>query len=437
MKDIKELKYALYARKSSESDERQAMSIEGQLMEMKEKAKREKINIVEIVTESHSAKETGQRPQFNYLLDNITAGKYNAIITWAPDRLSRNAGDLGRIVDLMDQGKLELINCHSQTFSNNPNEKFLLMILCSQAKLENDNRGINVKRGLRNKCGVGIRPGVAPVGYLNVMKSNRISSVELDPDRADAIREMFLKVANEGYSGRMIRKWLETKHFRTRTNARLSLSRIYSTLNNPFYYGDFQYGDRWYKGTHTPLISKAIFDKVQIRMQVSPRQWNKQLFPFKKLCTCGGCGGNVTAEVRYRRTKANIVNTHIYYHCNRVRDYDCEQPYITEEELIKQLVEYLPQVKLDTKYLWKEFDYEIKRLNHLKGIMIKQQDITIELTPHNSINTSTKHLSESEVSMLQDYLLHILQFGSPEERIKILSGIKSKFELLDRKLKLI
>ena len=114
MKDTNELKYVLYARKSSESDERQAMSIDGQLMEMKQKAKREKINIVEIITESHSAKETGQRPQFNTLLDNIYKGKYNAIITWAPDRLSRNAGDLGRIVDLMDQGKLELINCHSQ-----------------------------------------------------------------------------------------------------------------------------------------------------------------------------------------------------------------------------------------------------------------------------------------------------------------------------------
>lgn len=154
---VPELHYYLYARKSSESDEKQAMSIEGQLMEMSEIAKREKLHIVEVVTESHSAKETGQRPQFNYILDNLNKGKYNAIITWAPDRISRNAGDLGRVVDLMDQGKLALIKTHSQTFCNNPNEKFLLMILCSQAKLENDNRGINVKRGHRNKCQIGIR----------------------------------------------------------------------------------------------------------------------------------------------------------------------------------------------------------------------------------------------------------------------------------------
>jgi DNA invertase Pin-like site-specific DNA recombinase len=164
MKENIRLKYCLYARKSSESDERQAMSIDGQLKEMQLLAKREKLDITETITESHSAKESGQRPEFNNLLLGVTEGRYNSILTWAPDRLSRNAGDLGRIVDLMDQGKLTHIKTYSQSFTNNPNEKFLLMILCSQAKLENDNRGVNVKRGLRNKCQIGIRPGVAPIG---------------------------------------------------------------------------------------------------------------------------------------------------------------------------------------------------------------------------------------------------------------------------------
>lgn len=185
--------YCLYARKSSESDERQAMSIDGQLQEMQLLAKREKLDVVEKITESHSAKESGQRPEFNNLLLGVIEGRYNSILTWAPDRLSRNAGDLGRIVDLMDQGKLIHIKTYSQSFTNNPNEKFLLMILCSQAKLENDNRGVNVKRGLRNKCQIGIRPGVAPIGYRNVLKVNRISTVELDPERAPVIKQIFIK----------------------------------------------------------------------------------------------------------------------------------------------------------------------------------------------------------------------------------------------------
>ncbi len=432
-----EIQYCLYARKSSESDEKQAMSIDGQLMEMKELAKREKIEIHEVITESHSAKETGQRPQFNYMLENISKGKYNAIVTWAPDRISRNAGDLGRVVDLMDQGKLLFIKTHSQTFSNNPNEKFLLMILCSQAKLENDNRGINVKRGLRNKCGIGIRPGMAPIGYLNTMKGNRIASVDLDPERAHVIKEMFYKVANQGYSGRMVKKWLDKQNFQTKKGYKLSLGRIYVALSNPFYYGEFQYGKKWYKGIHEPLISKYIFDKVQIQLEVVPRQWNKQVFPFKKICKCGRCGGSVTAEVKYRRTKKGVINTHIYYHCNRIKDYDCKEPYITEEELIKQLIVLLPELKLNIKYLWQEFEEEVKRLNHLKGIIYKQGEETINLTPHRNGNVNQSDLSESESQMLQSYLLHILQFGTPEERLKILGGVNSKFKLINRSLSFI
>lgn len=436
METKKEIKYCLYARKSSESDERQAMSIDGQLKEMQILAKREKLSIVEIITESHSAKESGQRPEFNKLLSGVIEGKYNSILTWAPDRLSRNAGDLGRIVDLMDQGKLVQIKTHSQSFSNNPNEKFLLMILCSQAKLENDNRGVNVKRGLRNKCEIGIRPGMAPIGYINVLKANRISTVELDPERAPVIKQIFHKVAEQGFSGRMVKKWLDDIGFTTKSGCKMPLSKVYVALQNPFYYGEFKYGEHWYKGTYEPLITKALFEKVQIQLQVAPRQWNKQLFPFKKICICGSCGGSVTAEIKYRRTKANIVNSHIYYHCNRIKKYDCPEPYITEQELIKQLIGYLPKIKLNTSYLMQEFEVEVKRLQHLKASVLDEYIPKAELTPHNNGGQKQIQHDESKTEMLKEYLLHVLQYGTPEERIKITKGINSKFILSNRQLSL-
>ena len=107
------IKYCLYARKSSESDERQAMSIESQINEMKTMAEKENLFIKEIRQESHSAKSSGLRPVFNQLLIDIRKGEFNALLTWAPDRLSRNAGDLGTLVDLMDQGKLKIIRTFS------------------------------------------------------------------------------------------------------------------------------------------------------------------------------------------------------------------------------------------------------------------------------------------------------------------------------------
>ena len=149
------VKYCLYARKSTESEEMQILSIDSQIKEMLQLAEREGLEIVETKRESHSAKEAGQRPVFNEIIEEIRAGKFNGILTWAPDRIARNAGDLGRVVDLMDAKQLVEIRTYGQRFTDNPNEKFLLMILGSQAKLENDNRRINVKRGLRARVEMG------------------------------------------------------------------------------------------------------------------------------------------------------------------------------------------------------------------------------------------------------------------------------------------
>jgi DNA invertase Pin-like site-specific DNA recombinase len=113
--DIK-LNYCLYARKSSESDERQAMSIESQIKEMSELALKENIFIKEIRSESYSAKASGTRPVFGKIIDDIKSGVFNGILTWAPDRLSRNAGDLGSLIDLMDAKKLLSIRTYSQCF---------------------------------------------------------------------------------------------------------------------------------------------------------------------------------------------------------------------------------------------------------------------------------------------------------------------------------
>ncbi|MBU0649545.1 recombinase family protein, partial [Patescibacteria group bacterium] len=130
------VKYCLYARKSTESEERQVLSIDSQVKEMLLIAERDGLEIVEIRRESHSAKDSAQRPVFNELIQDIKKERFNGIITWAPDRLSRNAGDLGSLVDLMDQKLLLEIRTYGQQFNNSPNEKFLLMILGSQAKLE-------------------------------------------------------------------------------------------------------------------------------------------------------------------------------------------------------------------------------------------------------------------------------------------------------------
>ncbi|OGZ05625.1 MAG: hypothetical protein A2845_04670 [Candidatus Lloydbacteria bacterium RIFCSPHIGHO2_01_FULL_49_22] len=116
--DEPKIKYCLYARRSTESDEQQALSIDSQAKEMLQLAQLEGLDVVDIKRESHSAKSTGQRPVFNELINDLKAGKFNAILAWHPDRLSRNAGDLGAIVDLMDEHRLIEMRTFGQKFTN-------------------------------------------------------------------------------------------------------------------------------------------------------------------------------------------------------------------------------------------------------------------------------------------------------------------------------
>lgn len=428
---MSDIRYCLYARKSSESDERQTMSIDSQIKEMKTLAEREELNIVEMRQESHSAKKSGNRPVFVKLLDDIDKGLFNGILTWAPDRLSRNAGDLGSLVDLMDQGKLLKIQTYSQSFTNSPNEKFLLMILCSQAKLENDNRGVNVRRGLRAKCAMGIRPGLAPVGYLNVLNNNRISEVVPDPERAWVVKEIYKRVAQQGHSGRTIRKWLIEIGFKTKSGNQLALSKIYSTLKNPFYYGEFEFGDEWYKGKHEPLVNKELWDKVQKQLTVPPKKWHKNKFPFKILCTCGSCGGGVTAEERYKKLKYGGYNKHIYYHCARSVDYDCDEPYIIEDDLIKQLLAHINtgNVKIHIAKIAKKLGDDIERFHKLRSEVLHQEYLSGNL---GEIENSAVKSNDEEMAI--NYLKHILKTGSSDDRREALGMVRTKFVLRNKEL---
>lgn len=429
---MSDIRYCLYARKSSESDERQTMSIDSQIKEMHELAQREKLKVVEIRQESHSAKKSGNRPVFVQLLNDIDKGIFTGILTWAPDRLSRNAGDLGSLVDLMDQGKLQEIKTYSQSFRNNPNEKFLLMILCSQAKLENDNRGINVKRGLKAKCQMGIRPGTAPLGYLNVINNNRISEVVPDPERAWVVKAMFERVVQYGHSGHTIRNWLKEIGFKTRNGKVPALSRIYSTLNNPFYYGEFQYGEEWYKGKHEPLVSKELWEKVQKQLTVPPKKWHKNKFPFKTLCICGSCGGGVTAEERYKKLKYGGFNKYIYYHCGRSVDYDCDEPYITEEDLIKQLLAHINagNVSINKAKIAKKLKADIEKFHKLRSEVLHQEYLSGNL---GEIENSAVKTNDYEMAI--DYLKHTLKTGSSDDRREALGMIKTRFVLINKELK--
>lgn len=417
------LKYCLYARKSTESEERQILSIDSQIKEMLAVAQQGNLNIVEIKRESHSSKEVGQRPVFNQMISEVREGKYNGILTWATDRLSRNAGDLGSMVDLMDQKLLVEIRTHSQVFTNNPNEKFLLMILGSQAKLENDNRGINVKRGMKTKCEMGWRPGSAPTGYLNEKNVDKKGQCHPDPKRAPIIKQVFEKIAYEQWPGRKVYTWLKKIGFETKNGKALCLGNIYLLLRNTFYYGEFEYpkgSNQWYQGKHTPIITKELFDKTQavINANLIPKVESRE-FAFTKMIKCGYCGCGITAEEKVKALKDGGFNKHIYYFCTKGKGHECSNPRINETDLINELVNLIDRINLDELGIKSRINQEIARFNKFRiGVLGYKQE--------------TK---ESEVNA-KNYVKYLLKEGTLIEKRELLFFLKSKLVLKDKKITL-
>ena len=329
-------------------------------------------------------------------------------------------------MDLMDQGLLKEIRTYGQKFTNNPNEKFLLMILGSQAKLENDNKVVNVKRGLRARVEMGFWPSVPPTGYSSNPDRNKKCQVVVDERRAPIVKQMFEKVAYDGWSGRMLFKWLhEDVRFKSRYGKSITLSNIYLILKNPFYYGEFEYprgSGQWYKGKHDPIITKDLYLQVQNQMTSDNivRGQDKE-FAFTKMLTCGLCGSGITACEKFKKQQNGNTHRYVYYGCTRFKDKLCPYKYIREEDLIEQMADILDTISLD----------EIGMKDKIRA----------EIESHNEFQESVLGKVVKEKVKIKDvdirnYAKHILRKRQIYEKRELLKHLRSKMMLKDRKLTL-
>ena len=149
MKDLKP-KYFLYARQSTEDDDHQIMSIEAQLFELHEYARRENLEILEEFQESKSAKKPG-RELFNEMMTRIENMDGVGILAWHPDRLARNSVDGGRIIYAVDTTKIVSLRFPTFWFEPTPQGKFMLQVAFGQSKYYSDNLVENITRGIRQK----------------------------------------------------------------------------------------------------------------------------------------------------------------------------------------------------------------------------------------------------------------------------------------------
>ncbi len=328
-------KFFIYTRKSTDTEDRQVRSLADQLSELRELARKEQLEVVDVFIEKQTAKVPG-RPVFAEMLERIEAGEASGILAWHPDRLARNSVDGGKVIYLVDTGKITDLKFPTFWFDATPQGKFMLSIAFGQSKYYVDNLSENIKRSYRQRLKDGIWPHKAPLGYLN---DKKLKSLVIDPAIAPLIKKAFEAYATGNYALSDLRRIMGDLGLVSHTGKELSISNYQYLLKNTLYHGLIYSGGEFYESKHEPIISKKLFDtcqEVMTRKSKPQHEGGLKPYAYRGLFKCGGCGSSITTETQ---------KGHNYLRCTK-RKGPCAQKYIREETMTAMIQDELRKVSL-------------------------------------------------------------------------------------------
>ncbi|OGE70894.1 hypothetical protein A3J21_01850 [Candidatus Daviesbacteria bacterium RIFCSPLOWO2_02_FULL_43_11] len=419
--NMEQHKFFLYARKSTDVEDKQVRSIDDQIAELRAFAKQENLNVVDIFIEKQSAKIPG-RPIFGEMIKRIEKSEAQGILAWHPDRLARNSVDGGQIIYLIDCGRIVALKFPQFWFEPTPQGKFMLNIAFGQSKYYVDSLSENTKRGLRQKVRRGEYPSVAPIGYVNDVRNK---SIVVDRKKAKVIKAAFEYYATGNARLEDVSIFLAQRGIMSRGGKKIHKTRATFILSNPFYTGLFRYSKELHEGKHEPIISKKIFDKVQEVWKQRGRPHHKtknEPQDFCGLLKCGTCGMSITGEYRVKKQKNGNVHDYIYYHCTKKnKSIKCPEPYIRQESLDEQISSLLQKFSLRSD--WAEKLLEMAETNKDKSAQSVSTFVQESQNKIRAIQTKLQRLLDGYLE--QDIEQEIYR----EQKTKLLMEKKSKENL--------
>ena len=346
----------IYARKSSEDKSRQIQSINDQLRELR-KIINERDDIPPVVgepfTEEKTAKISGVRVKFYEMLRRIESGEANTILVWKADRLARNGGDGGKIIEMVDNGIVKKIITPTNIFDKQ-NSFMLWVEFMSSTKVSKDISD-GAKRGLKTKVEKGDYPNQAPLGYRNtpnLLKGTR--KIEVDNKRWDLCRKWWELMITGLYS---VEKSLEEINKMGLTGKKgnpISRTVAYKFFRDIFYTGNFEYSGVVSPGNHKPMVTMAEWVKVQQILDIkSKRRMDSQDFAYEKtfqgMLKCGECGASITLEKHLKHYKNGTSQIFWYYRCTK-KCGSCSQPYLDARYFDLQIKGYISRLELNPMF---------------------------------------------------------------------------------------
>lgn len=381
--NILNYKYVIYLRKSTDEEGKQDRSIDDQKSECLEFAKKNNLTVVDIVEEKCSAKESDKRPKFREMMKKLNSGVYNSVLSWHPDRLSRNMKEAGEIIDLIDKNIIEDLKFVAFTFNNDPSGKLLLGITFAMSKEYSDKLSLTTNRGNKGLIDKGFAPkkNKGKKGYY--VDANRY--LRPDGENFSIMENAFkMKIVGETYENIALylnknRKSASENSVSKKELPNFIKQNVAKFLKDPVYAGVLAHGKNMqdlsevydFKSMLTAAeyiqINKRFLNDVQLKKLRGFRSGIRA----KLLNGCVFCG-----ECESPMSSGIAKKIYFYYRCEKVAceiktrqvrakvviDYVCEyieNNFIYSDEVYKH---YKKETKEQYKFLQKNEEIEYSRL---------------------------------------------------------------------------
>jgi len=330
------------------------VSLEAQQDAIRAYAQKQGLKVSAWFEEKETAAKRG-RPVFNKVLASLRDGEAEGVIIHKIDRSARNFSDWALIGELIDSG-IDVRFAHESLDLRSRGGRLTADIQAVIAADYVRNLREECIKGIEGRLKQGLYPFNAPIGYLDCGPGKAKAT---DPERAPYVRQAFELYASGEFSILGLLQELNARGLRTRRGGPISKGCLENMLDNPFYHGviHIKRRDRTFAGIHEPLISKALFDKVQtLKSDRCNKKHVRHRVIFRRLAKCGLCDSTLYGEVQKGR---------VYMRCHTR---DCPTTTVREEHLDAKIGVALKSLKLSTfdeTRLQKRLEKDFKRRSHL------------------------------------------------------------------------
>jgi site-specific DNA recombinase len=295
----------------------------------------------------------------------------------------------------------------------------------------------DVKAALRRRLESGLFPAALPYGYRSVRNKEGRAVPQVD-DRAQHVRRMFDLYAYGGHTIDTIRDTLiaEGRDLSAK-KPRWSRSRIHAILINRAYIGEFFFDGEWWPGTHEPLVSREVFDRVQMRLGRGSQQSHQMMYA-SNLIRCAHCSRPITGEKKQKGGRE-----YVYYRCvvynaaghprNRVSERQLDQQVLTglramkiQDDGLRELLQTILRER--TRAVQGIARVERDRLAQELARVRSQKDQLLNLRLNGEIEADTLRTKSLELKERETRIVEQLAACGAEQDEKADSAIKL-FEL--------